>query len=137
VLEPTSFDAGATGTAGVSSADEPAAALVCVVCGGPSEQPEGCCSLTCARRAEHELRANTGRIRRVNGDPGAADLRRAIAERNGRLTSALLRWRPRPAGEPSSERPAERCPGPAAVAGVAATPAATPAATVPETPVPR
>jgi hypothetical protein len=133
VLEPTSFDAGITGAPDTSPGEEPAAALVCVVCGGRSEQPEGCCSLDCARRAEHELRANTGRIRRVNGDPGAADLRRAIAERNGRLTSALLRWRPRPAGERPGERPGERCPGPAAVAGIARTAAPT----VPEPPVPR
>jgi hypothetical protein len=71
-------------------------ALLCVICAGPSVQPEGCCSLDCARRAESELRTNTARIRRVNGDAAAVALRRTIAERNGRLTSALLRWRPRP-----------------------------------------
>lgn len=48
-----------------------------------------------APRAEQELRTNTARVRRVNGDPAALELRRTIAERNGRLTSALLRWRPR------------------------------------------
>lgn len=103
MLEPTPMD---TGTAGERPGDVTAAvALQCVVCGGPSEQPEGCCSLECARRAEQELRANTARIRRVNGDPGAVELRRAIAERNGRLTSALLRWRPRPTDVPATNGP--------------------------------
>jgi hypothetical protein len=32
------------------------------------------------------------------------DLRRTIAERNGRLTSALLRWRPRAADEVPAPR---------------------------------
>ena len=104
MLEPT-VDTGITGepTAGGMTSE---VVLVCVVCGGPSEQPEGCCSLECARRAEQELRCNTARIRRANGDPAAVELRRTIAERNGRLTSALLRWRPRPAATGSAAVPA-------------------------------
>jgi hypothetical protein len=100
MLEPTPIDTVIAGemTAGNLTAEVP---LLCVVCSGPSEQPEGCCSLDCARRAEQELWCNTARIRRANGDPGAVDLRRAIAERNGRLTSALLRWRPRPVSGPA------------------------------------
>ncbi len=104
MLEPTPTDTGI--------AEEPTTGglisevtLLCVVCSGPSEQPEGCCSLECAQRAERELRCNTARIRRVNGDQTAVELRRAIAERNGRLTSALLRWRPRPACEPAATGP--------------------------------
>lgn len=93
MLEPTPRDTGCSAeTAGNGTAES---ALHCVVCSGPSEQAESCCSLDCATQAERELRANTTRIRRVNGDPAAVDLRRTIAERNGRLTSALLRWRPR------------------------------------------
>jgi hypothetical protein len=105
VTEPTSFG---TGVAGEPAGRDPRCgsdtALLCVVCSGPSEQPEGCCSLDCARRAEQELRCNAAKIRRVNGDQGTVDLRRTIAERNGRLTSALLRWRPRAADEVPAPR---------------------------------
>jgi hypothetical protein len=96
-MEPTTFGTGGTGPHTGSTprcGSEPT--LLCVVCSGPSEQPDGCCSLDCARQAEQELRCNAAKIRRVNGDPAAVDLRRTIAERNGRLTSALLRWRPEP-----------------------------------------
>lgn len=104
MLEPTPMDTGIAGepTTGDVTSE---VTLLCVVCSGPSEQPEGCCSLDCARRAEQELRCNTARIRRVNGDQSAVELRRTIAERNGRLTSALLRWRPRPSCEPAATGP--------------------------------
>jgi hypothetical protein len=121
--EPTPLD-----TTAHASADgdhhEPALVIArCVVCGGASEQPDGCCSLTCAQQAEQELRSNTARIRRANGDPAGAQLRRTIAERNGRLTSALLRWRPRPADAADTGSPPGPCPGEAPTAPLPVTPA--------------
>jgi hypothetical protein len=121
--EPTPLDPIVTAAADGDPHDPALVISRCVVCGGTSEQPDGCCSLACAQQAEQELRSNTARIRRVNGDPAATQLRRTIAERNGRLTSALLRWRPRPAdGEPTGPPPGP-CPGEAPTAPLPVTPA--------------
>lgn len=63
----------------------------CVTCGGALEV-EGCCSSSCALEAHRECERNAAALRR--GPIGAdGDERRQLAERNGRLTSALLRWR--------------------------------------------
>jgi hypothetical protein len=62
----------------------------CVMCFRSASQPGGCCSTTCAMQAHRELARNAQQLRsgRVGTDA------RWLAERNGRLSSALLRWRP-------------------------------------------
>jgi hypothetical protein len=66
----------------------------CVICAAPTDQVETCCSLACAQRAERELQRNVARIRRMARHVASNEARRRVAERNGRLSSALLRWRP-------------------------------------------
>ena len=79
----------------------------CLVCAGPAAQPEGCCSATCADLADLELQATSrhlqGRANDLADDAAGAERHRRLAERAGRLSSALLRWR-------ASNDPA-RCPG--------------------------
>jgi hypothetical protein len=82
---------GATGAAG---APPPAGMTSCLMCGGTTDEVDTCCSLTCVRLAERELQGNASRIRHLGRQVGSADARRVLAERNGRLSSALLRWRP-------------------------------------------
>lgn len=65
----------------------------CVVCGEPSPEPGACCSSRCAGEAQRQLRRNAARLRRLELRD-ANDRRRNLTERNGRLMSAILRWRP-------------------------------------------
>ncbi|MFA9446078.1 hypothetical protein [Egicoccus sp. AB-alg6-2] len=60
----------------------------CLLCGTPTPEP-GCCSATCASRAHLEVQRNAARLRTA---ALTAEDRRALAERNGRLTSILLQW---------------------------------------------
>jgi predicted nucleic acid-binding Zn ribbon protein len=79
------------------SADEVDATVVeprCVICSSPTDEVETCCSLACAQLAERELQRNVARIRRMTRHVASTEARRRVAERNGRLSSALLRWRP-------------------------------------------
>lgn len=65
----------------------------CVVCGEHAPEVGACCSSRCAGEAQRQLRRNAARLRRL-GRRDPQDLRLRLAERNGRLMSAILRWRP-------------------------------------------
>jgi predicted nucleic acid-binding Zn ribbon protein len=67
---------------------------VCIMCDAPTEQADACCSLPCAQAAQRELQRNVTRLRHLARRLAPPDARRRVAERNGRLSSALLRWRP-------------------------------------------
>jgi hypothetical protein len=67
---------------------------LCLICGAEAVEAESCCSLSCVESAQRELRANAKRLRRLPRHPDLLDARHELAERNGRLTSALMRWRP-------------------------------------------
>jgi hypothetical protein len=66
----------------------------CLICGAEAIEVDSCCSLSCVEDAQRELRANAKRLRRLPRHPDLLDARHELAERNGRLTSALMRWRP-------------------------------------------
>jgi hypothetical protein len=68
----------------------------CVVCSREASQPGGCCSASCASQAHLELDRNARTLRHLTATREAAEARR-VAERNGRLSSALMRWRPQDA----------------------------------------
>jgi hypothetical protein len=72
----------------------PDARWVCIICEAPTDQADACCSLPCAQAAERELQRNVTRLRQLARRLASPDARRRVAERNGRLSSALLRWRP-------------------------------------------
>lgn len=65
----------------------------CVVCAAPTPEPLACCSSRCAGEAQRQLHRNAIQLRRLEAR-GGHELRRRLAERNGRLMSALMRWRP-------------------------------------------
>lgn len=65
----------------------------CVICGERAPEAGACCSSRCAGEAQRQLRRNAARLRRLEGDD-AHELRLHLSERNGRLMSAILRWRP-------------------------------------------
>ncbi|MFA9431935.1 hypothetical protein [Egicoccus sp. AB-alg2] len=55
------------------------------------------------RRARAELRSNLRELRRMAVDAAHSDRRQDLQERNGRLTSALIAWRPaRPSNDACS-----------------------------------
>lgn len=66
---------------------------VCVICGTGVEEVGACCSSRCAGEAQRQLRRNAARLRRLERRD-APELRHHLSERNGRLMSAILRWRP-------------------------------------------
>jgi hypothetical protein len=66
----------------------------CIICDAPTDQVDACCSLPCAQAAQRELQRNVTRLRQLARRLAPPDARRRVAERNGRLSSALLRWRP-------------------------------------------
>jgi len=72
---------------------------VCVICGGEAVEIGACCSSRCAGEAQRQLRRNAARLRRL-GRRDAHELRHHLSERNGRLMSAILRWRPDVQGAP-------------------------------------
>jgi hypothetical protein len=71
----------------------------CVICGEDIPEVGACCSSRCAGEAQRQLRRNAARLRRLERRD-AHELRHHLSERNGRLMSAILRWRP-DTGEPS------------------------------------
>jgi hypothetical protein len=71
----------------------------CVICGADAPEAGACCSSRCAGEAQRQLRRNAARLRRLERRD-AHELRHHLSERNGRLMSAILRWRPE-AHEPS------------------------------------
>jgi hypothetical protein len=74
-------------------ADQDPADASCVVCGEEAPEFGACCSSRCAGEAQRQLRRNAVRLRRLESR-GAHELRHRLSERNGRLMSAILRWRP-------------------------------------------
>jgi hypothetical protein len=66
----------------------------CIICAAPTAQADACCSLACVQAAQRELQRNVTRLRALARRLAPPDARRRVAERNGRLSSALLRWRP-------------------------------------------
>lgn len=65
----------------------------CVVCG---EDAVGgtVCSRDCAVEAERQVSANVGELRQLGADQESRGRRRVLTARNGRLTDAMLSWRP-------------------------------------------
>lgn len=68
----------------------------CVMCDRSAPEPGGCCSTRCASDAQAALEHNARLLRRLRRHGGDAARARRLAERNGHLSSALLRWRPAP-----------------------------------------
>lgn len=65
----------------------------CVVCG--EDAADGTvCSRDCAVEAERQVAANVVELRQLGDDRGARARRRLLTARNGRLTDAMLSWRP-------------------------------------------
>lgn len=96
--------------AGIEPEPDPEQGGNCLICSGAAAQPDGCCSAACAHLAHVELQAASRRLQARAAEAGEAgdgagggEGLRALAERAGRLSSALLRWRA--ASEPV------RCPG--------------------------
>lgn len=82
-------------TSGAEAAPPIGALASCVICSMPTLEIEGCCSLACAEQAQREVRHNVACLRLLRLDEAAMARRLHLAERNGRLSSALLRYRPR------------------------------------------
>lgn len=85
-------DVGAFDATGAPAPAEPVWA--CIMCAAPTQQADACCSLPCVQAAQRELQRNVTRLRQLARRLAPPDARRRVAERNGRLSSALLRWRP-------------------------------------------
>jgi hypothetical protein len=65
-------------------------AIVCVVCDEPTGRADvELCSRSCLDEARAEIEANVAAARGADGDR-----RLDLMERNGTLTSALIRWSP-------------------------------------------
>lgn len=73
---------------------EPTSQHPCVVCGDPVEEVGASCSVRCTLQAEQEVRRNAVELRRASSRRWPPERRRTLVERNGYLSSALLRWRP-------------------------------------------
>lgn len=70
-----------------------AAVTGCVVCG--EEARDGTvCSRDCAVEAERQVAANVAELRQLGADRDGRVRRRLLTARNGRLTDAMLSWRP-------------------------------------------
>jgi predicted nucleic acid-binding Zn ribbon protein len=76
------------------SAVEAAPEPVCVVCAARIAEFDACCSLSCVQEAAREVQRNLAVLRRLRLPDAPSETRLRLAERNGRLSSALLRWRP-------------------------------------------
>ena len=64
----------------------------CIMCSSAAPQPDGCCSALCAQLAQLELLTTSRRLTDPADDARDAGDRQHLAERAGRLSSALLRW---------------------------------------------
>jgi hypothetical protein len=67
---------------------------LCVVCAARTPEFDACCSVECAEEAAREVQRNLAVLRRLRLPDTPSETRLRLAERNGRLSSALLRWRP-------------------------------------------
>jgi hypothetical protein len=67
---------------------------LCVVCASRIAEFDACCSLSCVQEAAREVERNLAVLRRLRLPDAPSETRLRLAERNGRLSSALLRWRP-------------------------------------------
>jgi hypothetical protein len=86
----------------------------CVMCFRSAPQPAGCCSMVCADDANAEFAYNARVLCDLPAGARPATAHR-LAERNGRLSSALLRWHaaggragPSPLAWPATARPVPR-----------------------------
>jgi predicted nucleic acid-binding Zn ribbon protein len=69
------------------------ATALCLVCGTAASADRELCSLSCAVDAHEELRENVETVKRLRRAGAPEERLRALTERNGRLSSALIRWR--------------------------------------------
>jgi predicted nucleic acid-binding Zn ribbon protein len=67
---------------------------ICVVCAARISEFDACCSLSCVKEAAREVQRNLAVLRQLRTPDAPSETRLRLAERNGRLSSALLRWRP-------------------------------------------
>ncbi|GGI05558.1 hypothetical protein [Egicoccus halophilus] len=75
----------------------------CVVCGDDSAVGT-VCSRSCAAAAQHQIAANVAELHRLPRNSASRSRRQFLTARNGRLTDAMLAWRPDVA--PGSEQAA-------------------------------
>jgi hypothetical protein len=69
----------------------------CVVCG--EDAVDGTvCSRDCAVEAERQVAGNISELRQLGSDRNGRARRRVLTSRNGRLTDAMLSWRPEDLG---------------------------------------
>jgi hypothetical protein len=73
---------------------EDATEPICIVCASRTAEFDACCSLSCVQEAAREVERNLAVLRRLRRPDAPSETRLRLAERNGRLSSALLRWRP-------------------------------------------
>lgn len=65
----------------------------CVVCG--DDAVDGTvCSRDCAVQAERQVAGNVAELRQLGADEDSRSRRQFLTARNGRLTDAMLTWRP-------------------------------------------
>jgi hypothetical protein len=76
------------------TADDGSLEPMCVVCATRTPEFDACCSVECAEEAAREVQRNLAVLRRLRLPDAPSETRLRLAERNGRLSSALLRWRP-------------------------------------------
>jgi len=65
----------------------------CVVCGDDAA-PGTVCSRSCAVEAERQVAGNVAELRLLPTGADARTRRQFLTARNGRLTDAMLTWRP-------------------------------------------
>lgn len=65
----------------------------CVVCGLSGSE---LCSYACLETSMRERDENVAALYQLGDTPRSRDRRRALEQRNGEITSALLAWRPDP-----------------------------------------
>ena len=65
----------------------------CVVCGDEAAE-RTVCSRDCAVEAERQVASNVAELRQLPADDEARPRRQFLTARNGRLTDAMLSWRP-------------------------------------------
>jgi hypothetical protein len=84
----------ATDAAGIDEVDhEGRDEPLCVVCAARTPEFDACCSLECVKAAAREVKRNLAVLRKLRSPDVPSETRLRLAERNGRLSSALLRWR--------------------------------------------
>jgi hypothetical protein len=66
----------------------------CIICAAATVEIDACCSLPCVQEAAREVERNLAVLQGSRSPDAPSETRRRLAERNGRLSSALLRWQP-------------------------------------------